>query len=140
MPPLTSRSDLKFLLDENVKSRVGKFLELDGFDVVAAPKGFSDNKLADISKSEGRVLVTNDSDFTNPIEFPKEKVFSVVLVAIPQDKPEAFMPAFSRLLTTRPKSDFEGFLITLKEDGLEVSRILSVSTLKSKGFRIDVAE
>ena len=131
MPPLTSRSDLKFLLDENVKAKVGKFLKLEGFDVISATKGFSDSKLANISKSEGRILVTNDSDFTNPIEFSKEKVFSVVLVVIPQDKPEVFIPAFSRLLKNKSKSaDFEGNLIELMENDFEVSGVPSVSEFK----------
>ena len=128
MPPSTFRLELKFLLDENVKIRVGRFLESEGFDVIFAPKRFSDGKLADISKAEGRILVTNDSDFTDSVPFPKERVFLVVFVVIPQDKPEAFIPAFSRLLKSKSKpEDFEGFLITLKEDDFEITEILSVS-------------
>jgi len=61
-------------------------------------------------------LVTNDSDFINPVEFSKEKVFSVVLVTIPQDKPE----------------DFEGLLIELKADDFEASKIPSSKFLKYK--------
>lgn len=140
MPQSASRSELKFLLDENIKARVGRFLKSEGFDVVFAPKSFPDTKLAGISKSEGRVIVTNDSDFRKPFEFPKERVFSIILVAIPQDKPEAFIPAFSRLLKEKTKpEDFERLLIILKEEYFEVSRILSLKTLKSKGFRIDIA-
>ncbi|MBI2557704.1 DUF5615 family PIN-like protein [Candidatus Woesearchaeota archaeon] len=105
MPPSTFRLELKFLLDENVKRRVGRFLESEEFDVIFAPKRFSDNKLADISKAEGRILVTNDSDFTDSVSFPKERVFSVVFVVIPQDKPEAFIPAFSRLLKSKSKPE-----------------------------------
>ena len=131
MPQSTSRSELKFLLDENVKGRVGKFLKSQGFDAISAPKRFSDNKLAYISKSEGRILVTNDSDFTNPAEFSKEKVFSVVLLEIPQDNPEAFSPAFSRLLKSKSKpEDFEGNLIELTENDDKVSKIPSVTKFK----------
>ena len=78
-------------------------------------------------------MVTNDSDFINPVEFSKEKVFSVVLVTIPQDKPEAFNPAFSRLLKKKSKpEDFEGLLIELKADDFEASKIPSSKFLKYK--------
>ena len=63
MPQSASRSELRFLLDENVKSRVGKFLESGGFDVLLAPKGFSDGRLADISKTEGLLILTADIVF-----------------------------------------------------------------------------
>ena len=131
MPQSAFRSELKFLLDENVKIRVGRFLKSEGFDAAFAPKSFPDSKLAGISKSEGRIIVTNDSDFRKPFEFPKERVFSIILAAIPQDKPEAFIPAFSRLLKEKTKSsDFEGFLITLKKEDFEVTEILSASEFK----------
>ena len=118
MSSLVSHSELKFLLDENVDDRLGKFLKSEGFDVSSAPKGFSNGKLAPISKSEGRILVTNDFDFTDPIVFPKEKIFSVVWLRIPQDRLTVLFNSFSILLKNKSKpEDFEGFLIELGEDG-----------------------
>ena len=75
MSSSASRSELKFLLDENVDARLGKFLKSEGFNVISAPKGFSNGKLAPISKSEKSILITNDEDFTDPLVFPKEKIF-----------------------------------------------------------------
>lgn len=126
MLPSMSRSQLKFLLDENVKIELLKFLKSEGYNASFKPKGVSNGKLAKLSKSERRVLVTNDSDFANSDLFPKEKVFSIVLLAIPQDKPEAFLEAFSILLNERSKpKDFEGFLIVLKDKEFEVFSIPS---------------
>ena len=119
----------KFLVDENVKRRLEKFLMAEGFDVVRAPRGVSNGKLAELSKSEKRVLVTNDSDLVNPVSFSKEKVFSVVLLAIPQNKPDAFLKAFSMLLKDKPiGEDFEGNLIVLEENEFKVLPISSTST------------
>lgn len=120
---------LKFLLDENVKTELYKFLESEGLDVVLAPRGFSNGKLAAMSKSEERILVTNDSHFTDSELFPEEKIFSIIWLRISQDKPESLLKEFSKLLKVKssPK-DFEGFLITLEENDMEFSAITSTLT------------
>ena len=119
---------LKFLLDENVKKELLKFLKSKGYDVSFKPKGLSNGKLAEFSKSGKRVLVTNDFDFTEPFSFPKEKLFSVVWLTIPQDKPEVLLKSFSKLIKEKTKpEDFEGLLITLKESDFEISPLSSAS-------------
>ncbi|MBI2667365.1 hypothetical protein HYX17_01185 [Candidatus Woesearchaeota archaeon] len=39
-----SRSQLKFLLDENVKKELLKFLKSEGYDITFKPRGFSNGK------------------------------------------------------------------------------------------------
>ena len=111
----TSQSKVKFLFDENVDNRLKRFLKQQGVDVILKPKGLSNGKLAEFSKSEQRVLITNDEDF---IEFTKEKIFSIVWLRIPQRKIKSLINSFSKLLKDKSKPvDFEGFLIELREDG-----------------------
>ena len=118
MSQSASPSKLKFLLDENVKRRLEEFLVTKGFDVMLAPKGISNGKLAALSKSEKQVLVTNDSHFTDPFVFPKDKIFSVVWLRVPQRKIESLINSFSKLLKDKSKpADFEGFLTELREEG-----------------------
>ena len=121
----TSQSKLKFLFDENVDERLKIFLEQKGVDVNSKPKGLSNGKLAEFSKSEQRVLVTNDEDF---IEFNKDKIFSVVLLRIPQRKIKSLINSFSKLLKGKSEpEDFEGFLIELREGGKSKSYSLKTS-------------
>ena len=128
MSPSAFPSQLKFLLDENVKKELLIFLKSEKYDVTFKPKGLSNGKLAEFSKLEKRVFVTNDEDFTNPVSFPKDKIFSIIWLRIPQDKPEAFLSAFSKLLKKKSEpKDFEGYLITLKEDDFEVSPLSILS-------------
>lgn len=116
-----SLSQLKFLLDENVKRGLLEFLKQKGIDVVFKPKGVSNGKLAGFSVSEQRILVTNDEDF---VEFTKEELFSLILLKIPQDKPEVLLESFSRLIKEKTKpEDFEGKLFILKEQGFEISTL-----------------
>ena len=120
---------LRFLLDENVKKDLLKFLKSEGYDVIFKPKGLSNGKLAEFSKLERRVLVTNDFDFTDPASYAKEEIFSVVWLTIPQNKPDALLKSFSRMLKGKPKpEDFEGLLITLKEHDFETSHLSSEFT------------
>jgi len=131
--------NLKFLLDENVKKRAGVFLRSRGFDTLDAPKKLANGKLAALSKSEGRVFVTNDADFADFILYSREKLFSVIFLKIPQSKPDSFIDSFSKLLDKKKSAkDFEGQLITLKEDGFWISPIPSSERIKSKNSEIFV--
>ncbi len=128
MSSLTSQSKLKFLADENVDFRLVKTLKQQGMDIILKPKGSSDEKIAEFSKSEERILITNDEDFT---KFSKESVFSVAWLRIPQRKIESLISSFSRMLKEKTKpSDFEGFLIALKEDNFETSALSTEYKLK----------
>lgn len=112
------KKKLKFLLDENTKKELLRFLKQQGLDAVFKPKRLSNGILAEFSKSEHRTLVTNDKHFADLFKFPRERIFGVVWIRIPQDKPEALYNAFSKLLKDKSKpEDFEGSLIELKEDG-----------------------
>ena len=107
----------RFLLDENVDRALEKFLKSNGFDTSYAPKGFSNGKLAEFSRLEKLVLVTNDDDFTNSELYTKDSVFSIVLLRIPQKDPEALLKAFSRML--KEVEEFEGYLIELTKEKSE---------------------
>ena len=93
MPSLTPSH--KFLLDENVRIELSKLLISEGFDVKLAPKSSADKTLASISLKEGRILVTNDGDFSR---YSSDKVFSVVLLKIPQKSVEDLKSSFANLL------------------------------------------
>ncbi|MBU1501478.1 MAG: DUF5615 family PIN-like protein [Nanoarchaeota archaeon] len=116
-----SSSQLKFLLDENVKRDLLNFLTSEGYDVTFKPKGLSNGKLAAFSKSEQRIFVTNDEDFT---EFTKEKIFSLVWLRTPQDKPESLISSFSKLLKETNSEYFKGKLIIISEDKFEISPLV----------------
>lgn len=117
----------KFLLDENVKVELLRYLEQQGFDVVLKSRGTVNGKLGEFSKKEKRVLITNDRHFSDASLFPKEKIFSVIwLRNIPQNEPMLLISAFSKLLENPP--DFDSNLIRLYPDKFDIKPILSKST------------
>ena len=105
------------------------FLKSKGYDAIS-PKGISNGKLVLLSKSEQRILVTNDSDFTDSVPYPKGKIFSLVWLRIPQNNPKALLKSFSMLLKDKTKSDdFKENFIVLNENNFEVKPIPSSETL-----------
>ncbi len=101
----------QFLLDENVRKELFPFLQKMEFSARIAPKGASDETLAQISIKEKRVIVTNDEDFS---EYLKSTVFSVVWLKIPQNDPQSLLSMFNKLL--KECSDFNGKLIVLEKN------------------------
>lgn len=53
----------KFILDENVRIELFKFLQIQGIGAESSLKGVSDSHIASLSKKGKKVLVTNDADF-----------------------------------------------------------------------------
>lgn len=99
----------KFLIDENVRIELFRFLQKKGFDSKLTPKAGSDSKLLAISKAEKRIIVTNDYDFT---EASTEEAFAVVWLRIPQKDQQALITSFEKLLTEI--KDFSEKLVVLK--------------------------
>ncbi len=102
---------MQFLLDENVRKELFPFLQKMEYSARIAPRGTSDETLAQISIKEKRVIVTNDEDFS---EYPKSTVFSVVWLRIPQNDPQSLLKMFNQLL--KECNDFNGKLIVLEKN------------------------
>ena len=111
MSSSTPSPKFKFLLDENVRIDLYKFLQSNGFDIKVAPKGASDSFLASLSKTEKRILITNDEDFA---DYSDDKIFSVVWLKIPQNNPKSLISSFTKLVNEFNK--FSGRLVVLEAE------------------------
>ncbi len=111
----------KFLLDENVNRKLENYLLKKGINVQCSPKGIKNGKLALLAKSDERVLITNDSDF---IMMNKEKLFSVIILKIPQHNTNMLFEAISSILLKRQsEEDYKGKCIILKPNKFEVHEL-----------------
>lgn len=105
----SSTPAIRFLLDENVRADIGLALRKDGFTVLQLAKGASDADLAQQSREEQLVILTNDLDFAS---MPTEKIYSVVLLRMPQHDAEAQYRAIRRL--SAKCATWEGKVIVLE--------------------------
>lgn len=103
-----------FLLDENVRIELFRFLQNRGFDVKLAPKAASDTRLLEISKNEQRILVTNDEDFVGS---STNEVFALIWLRMPQNDPKILIKTFEKLL--KDVGNFSGKLFILKPGAWE---------------------
>ncbi len=109
MPSLTPT--LKFLLDENVKAVLLKYLKSEGFEAKFTPYSAKDSLVANISIKEQRILVTNDHDFQ---WYTKDQIFSVILLNIPQHESNSLISSFKKLL--KEFKNFKGRMILLESN------------------------
>ena len=120
MSSLTYPLKAKFLFDENVDKRLERFFKEQKIDIISKPKELSNGELAKFSKSEQRVFVTNDRDFA---KLTKKEIFSVILLRIPQRKIESSIKIFAELISKTKPEKFEGKLIILCENKIEISEL-----------------
>ena len=91
----SSTPSLRFLLDENVRIELARWLRAHPFDVRRAPRSTPDPRLAAWSKSERRIVVTNDEDFCT---YGQGEIYAVVWLRIPQSDVEALISSFRKLV------------------------------------------
>ncbi len=113
--PSSTPSHIKFLLDENVSRALLRYLRDLGYDIAEVNKGTHDEGVAQRSLSEKRILITNDSDFTS---YPKEQVYAVLWLRIPQSDKQALLTACDSLLGDVP--DVTGCLIVLESEKWQI--------------------
>ena|ERR1035437_8015147 len=103
---------IRFLLDENVRIELGKDLRSQGFNCKFAAKGSSDRVLAELSKKEQRILVTNDADFSI---VAAGNIFSVIWLRLPQNNPALLITSFERVLAEC--KNFQSRIVILEPSG-----------------------
>ena len=111
-------SDLKFLLDENIPKSVMNFLRSKKISVEYVPKGAKNSKVAEIAKEEKAVLITRDSDFANPLLYPPEKFYGIIVFQIHPPKSELLIKALSNFI--EETNDFERRLFIINREGFKI--------------------
>lgn len=103
-----------FLLDENVRIELFRYLKEKSFNVKLIPKSTPDSRLANLSMREKLIIITNDEDF---IHYSKDEVFCIVWLRLPQSDPQILISSFVKLISEF--SGFKGKLIVLEPNKWE---------------------
>ncbi|WP_165225182.1 DUF5615 family PIN-like protein [Aquisphaera insulae] len=95
---------MKIKLDENFDIRIVPLLIAEGFDVDTVRDeglaGSDDETVYETCRAAGRVLMTLDLDFANPLRFPPEHTEGVIVVR----PPRPLLPAIrATLLSVLPQ-------------------------------------
>ena len=108
----------KFLLDENIRIGVKKFLENKRFIVEYVPKGSTDSEVLSLAKEKKSVLVTHDTDFANSFLYPPNEFSGIVVIRIYPPTLDKILPSLERFLSE--VKEFKGRLFLLEVEGFKV--------------------
>ena len=91
-----------------------------GHDVVIAPKGFKNSRLVELCRTEGRVLLTNDTDFLNTALYPPASSPGKIVLRVFPDALAEQQTSLSLLLSRMKEAEVSGKLIELQRDNFEI--------------------
>lgn len=78
---------MRFLTDENTPRMVAELLRELGHDVLDVREvrmaGASDQSVSDFARQEQRVLITQDLDFANILQYPPSEYAGIVVLRVP---------------------------------------------------------
>ena len=84
---------MKFLIDENIHSKVGIFLAETRHDVKRVVSGSENGEILRAALTEERVLVTHDTHFSNILMYPPDKYCGIIRIRIHPPSPDKVIPA-----------------------------------------------
>src|SRR5437762_2581385 len=110
---------MRFLVDENVPIQVIAWLKEKNHDAKRVPPGTKNGNVLALAAAESRVVVTQDRDFANRIQYPPTHYQGVIIFRIHPPIIEELISSFNHLLGEGP-SDFSKKLIILEVAGFRL--------------------
>ena len=137
-------TDFPLLTDENIDPEVVAFLRAAGFDVRDVVEdclfGATDRHLLELAVSEGRVVVTHDSDFGTLVVGQHQPVIGILYLR-PGHIDSQFTIESIEVLLTQSLELPTSFIIVVRRSGVDVTirvRDLSPPGEKGEGDEVQV--
>lgn len=116
---------MKVKLDENLGHSIVVLFEAAGHDTSTIRRqhlqGATDNQVFDVCKAEGRLLVTLDLDFANPLVFDPLATAGVAVLRLPKSHgPSDLRAVVNRLLESLAEHAITGSLWVVRLDRVRV--------------------
>jgi predicted nuclease of predicted toxin-antitoxin system len=117
---------LRLKLDENLGERLRSLLVGHGHHVdTVVEEGLGsadDDHVAVGAKSEGRMLVTLDLDFSDITRFPPGGHPSIVVIRVPEPRPSSVTAALTGLLARHSLDDLAGCVVIAQLGAARIRR------------------
>jgi predicted nuclease of predicted toxin-antitoxin system len=115
---------VRFKIDENLPVEVGDLLKTAGHDALSVVDqgmgGANDPEVAGICISEGRCLVTLDTDFSDIRAYPPSSHPGIVVFRLAQQDKRSILAVSSRLLAALESHAPDGALWVVDEHRIRV--------------------
>jgi predicted nuclease of predicted toxin-antitoxin system len=119
-----SLPEMKFKTDENLSVTVAELLRQHGHDAMSIDEqdmsGFADANVAEVVKSEGRVLVTLDLDFSNIQNYPPAEYPGIIVLRPPRQDNATVQAVLLKVLPLMTEEKLLGKLWIVEDQKLRV--------------------
>jgi predicted nuclease of predicted toxin-antitoxin system len=113
-----------FKIDENLHEEVAELLRQNGHDAVSVydqhMRGHTDEDVAAVCRREGRVIVTQDRDFSNIVAFPPEDYAGIIVFRPHDPSRPSILAAMHRLVPLLASQSLSGCLWTVDDVGMRI--------------------
>ncbi len=113
-----------FKIDENLHEEVAELLRDNGNDAVTVydqqMRGHTDEELAAVCQRVGRVMVTQDRDFSNIVAFPPEEYPGIIVFRLHDPSRPSILAAMRRLIPLLAPQPLSGSLWTVDDAGIRI--------------------
>jgi predicted nuclease of predicted toxin-antitoxin system len=93
---------MKFKTDENLPAEVAEAMRAAGHDAVSVLEqdlgGWADPSVAEICRSEGRVLVSLDADFADVRAYPPQDYPGILVIRLKRQDKDSILAVVPRIL------------------------------------------
>lgn len=115
---------IKFKVDENLPVDAAVLLRAAGYDATTAVEqglgGSADSRLVQACRTEGRALITLDTDFADLRAYPPRENHGLIVLRLRwQDKPHV-LKVLERLLALFTVEPLEGYLWVVEEERVRI--------------------
>lgn len=110
---------MQFLVDENVPVQLIDWLQKNGHDAKRVPSGIKNGQVLALANSDFRILITQDKDFANRLQYPPAKFHGLIVLRIHPPVIEQLLAGLKKLLTEGP-SDYSKKLVILESTGFHL--------------------
>ena len=104
---------MKLLADENIRKRLVRVLKESGHNVKVVEKGTKNSALFLLAKKERRILLTNDTEFSDDKLYHPNKTSGIILLRVFPNTFQNQKEALMRLLGKFKENEFSGRLVEL---------------------------
>jgi predicted nuclease of predicted toxin-antitoxin system len=118
---------MRFKLDENLRTDVGKPLRDLGYDVATVYeqglRGKEDHEIAEVCRAEERILISMDLDFSNVQMFPPDKYAGLIVLRLRAKGRASVRNVFERVLAHMNQEPIAGRLWIVDELRIRIHRV-----------------
>jgi len=120
-------ADIRFLADMNISPRTIEALRQQGWDIVRVsqvmPVDALDSEILDFARKDGRVIVTQDLDFSTLLVLGGHDDPSLITLRLAVSDPEAITRVLLQSLSRIEKAITEGSAVTIEDAAIRIRRL-----------------